>query len=129
MYCSHCGICCENTQMLLSSADVKRLERAGYERNKFMYHDKKGYVKLKNQRGFCVFYDLEKRRCKTYRYRPSGCRVYPVVYSEQEGIMVDDLCPMKKTISQSELKTKGKKVMKLIQTIDNEATTKRDKAC
>jgi hypothetical protein len=43
--------------------------------------------------------------------------------------MVDDLCPMKKTISQSELKTKGKKVMKLIQTIDNEATMKKDKAC
>jgi Fe-S-cluster containining protein len=115
--------------MPLSSADVKRLERAGYERNEFMYCDKKGYVKLKNRRGFCVFYDLEKRRCKAYRYRPSGCRVYPVVYSEQEGIIVDDLCPMKKTILQSELKTEGKKVMKLIKTIDNEAATKRDKTC
>jgi Fe-S-cluster containining protein len=127
MHCSHCGLCCEKTQMLLSSADVKRLEKAGYDRNKFMYHDKSGYARLKNHRGFCIFYDIEKRRCKAYRYRPSGCRVYLVIYSEQEGIIIDDLCPVKNSISQSELKTKGKKVMKLIQTIDNEATTKRDK--
>jgi Fe-S-cluster containining protein len=113
--------------MLLSSADVKRLERAGYEKQRFMYYDKNGYARLKNHHGFCVFYDIEKRRCKTYRHRPSGCRVYPVIYSEQEGIIIDDLCPVKNTISQPELKTKGRKVMKLIQRIDNEATTKRDK--
>jgi Fe-S-cluster containining protein len=134
MHCSHCGLCCEKTQMMLTSADVKRLERAGYDRNKFTYQDKNGYLKLKNHRGFCIFYDIEKRRCKTYRHRPSGCRIYPIIYSELEGIVVDDLCPMKNTISESELKTKGKKVMKLIQRIDSEAishrnTTKKDKAC
>jgi Fe-S-cluster containining protein len=109
--------------MMLSSADVKRLERAGYDRNKFAYHDKNGFVRLKNRRGFCVFYDAEKRRCKIYKLRPLGCRVYPAIYGELEGIIVDDLCPMKNTIQESELKRKGKKVMKLIETIDREAAS------
>jgi hypothetical protein len=120
--------------MVLSSADVERLERAGYDRNKFIYHDKNGYVRLKNLRGFCVFYNVEKRHCEIYKHRPLGCRIYPVIYSELEGIVIDDLCPMKNTISESELETKGKKVMKLIQRIDIEAAshrnaTRKDKVC
>jgi Fe-S-cluster containining protein len=109
--------------MQLSNADIERLERAGYERKEFTYHDRNGFARLKNHRGFCVFYDIEKHRCKIYKHRPSGCRVYPVIYSEQEGILVDDLCPMKNTIPESEIKKKGKKVMKLIQTIDKEAAS------
>jgi hypothetical protein len=101
--------------MLLSSADVERLERVGYDRWKFMYHDRNGFARLKNCRRFCVFYDVEKSRCKIYKHRPLGCRIYPVIYSELEGMVVDDLCPMKNTISESELKKKGKKVMELIQ--------------
>jgi Fe-S-cluster containining protein len=126
MHCSHCGLCCEKTEMLLSSADVERLERAGYDRQKFVRFDKHGYVRLKNRRGFCVFYNVEKCRCKIYKHRPLGCRIYPVIYSEQEGIVVDDLCPMKSTISESELKRKGKKVMELIQRIDREAISHRN---
>ena len=123
MHCSHCGLCCEKTEMLLSSADVERLERrAGYDRQKFVRSDKHGYVRLKNRRGFCVFYDVEKCRCKIYKHRPLGCRIYPVIYGEQGGIVVDDLCPMKNTVSEKELKRKGKKVIELLQKIDNEAT-------
>jgi Fe-S-cluster containining protein len=120
--------------MLLSTADAERLERAGYDRQKFMRNDKNGFVRLKNCRGFCVFYDMEKCRCKIYRYRPLGCRIYPVIYSELEGVVVDDLCPMKNTIPKSELKRRGKKVMELIQRIDREAAfhrnaTREDKVC
>jgi hypothetical protein len=43
-----------------------------------------------------------------------------------EGIVVDDLCPMKNTILESELKKKGKEVMELIQRIDSEATSHRN---
>jgi Fe-S-cluster containining protein len=111
--------------MPLSNADIERLERAGYNRKNFTYQDKNGFFKLKNRHGFCVFYNAEQCRCKIYKHRPSGCRVYPVIYSEQEGIvMADDLCPMKNTITESELKRKGKKVMKLIQTIDKEAASR-----
>lgn len=122
MRCSHCGVCCEKTEMLLSDADVERLERAGYNRQKFIRYDKHGFARLRNRHGFCVFYDSVKRRCRIYRQRPRGCRIYPVIYSEQEGIVVDDLCPMKDTVSEIERKRKGKKVMELLQRIDNEAT-------
>jgi len=122
MRCSHCGVCCEKTEMLLSDADIERLERARYNRQKFMRYDKHGFARLRNRHGFCVFYDSVKRRCRIYRQRPWGCRIYPVIYSEQEGIVVDDLCPMKNTVSEMELKRKGKKVMELLQRMDNEAT-------
>ena len=115
-------MCCEKTEMMLSSTDVERLERVGYSRQEFVRYDRHGFVRLKNCRGFCVFYDAAKRRCKIYKHRPSGCRVYPVIYSKQEGVILDDFCPMKDTVSEMELKRKGKKVMELLQRIDNEAT-------
>ena len=126
MRCSHCGVCCEKTEMMLSIADVERLERLGYDRQKFLRSDRHGLVRLKNCHGSCVFYDVEKCRCRIYKHRPLGCRIYPVIYSEKEGIVVDDLCPMKKTVSRIELKRKGRKVIELLQRIDNEATSHRN---
>jgi len=38
--------------------------------------------------------------------------------------VVDDLCPMKNTVSEIELKRKGKKVIELLQRLDNEATSR-----
>jgi Fe-S-cluster containining protein len=96
MHCSHCGLCCKKTEMPLSNIDIERLKRTGYDRKKFVRSDKHGYVRLNNRRGFCVFYDAEKHRCNIYRHRPSGCRLYPVIYSEEEGIVADDLCPDEK---------------------------------
>lgn len=121
MRCSHCGVCCEKTEMMLSKTDIERLKRLGYDRQKFVRYDKYGFARLKNPHGLCVFYDVEKCRCQIYRHRPLGCRIYPVIYSEQEGIVVDDLCPMHNTISKIELKREGKKLIELLQRIDNEA--------
>jgi len=114
--------------MMLSNADVERLEGLGYDRQKFTRYDKHGFANLRNCRGFCVFYDAVKRRCTIYEHRPEGCRIYPVVYSEQEGIVVDELCPMKTTVSEIELKRKGKKVIELLQRMDNEATSRGARA-
>jgi len=122
MRCSHCGVCCEKTEMMLSNADIERLERLGYNRQKFVHYDRHGFARLRNCFGFCVFYDVAKKRCRIYRHRPLGCRIYPVIYSEQEGIVVDDLCPMQNTVSKTELKRKGKKMTELLQRIDTEAT-------
>ena len=121
MRCSHCGICCEKTEMLLSNADVERLKKAGYDVRKFVRYDRQGFAKLKNRHGLCVFYDPENCLCRIYTSRPLGCRVYPVIYSEREGVIVDELCPMKNTISKMELKRRGKQVIKLLQMIDSEA--------
>jgi Fe-S-cluster containining protein len=121
MRCSHCGICCEKTEMLLSNADVERLKKAGYGVQKFVRYDRQGFAKLRNRHGLCVFYDSENCLCRIYTRRPLGCRVYPVIYSEKEGVIVDELCPMKNTISRMELKRKGKQVINLLRMIDSEA--------
>jgi Fe-S-cluster containining protein len=108
--------------MMLSNADVERLEKKGYSKQKFMQYDRQGFAKLRNSHGLCVFYDPEKCRCRIYRHRPSGCRTYPVIYNEEEGVVADELCPMENTISKKELENKGKKVMRLLRIIDDEAT-------
>lgn len=124
MHCSHCGVCCEKTEMMLSIADVDVLEGLGHNRQNFVLHDRHGFFRLRNRHGFCVFYDFEKCRCKIYKHRPLGCRIYPVVYSDKEGIVVDDLCPMKSTVSEMELKRKGRKVIELLRRIDSEAISR-----
>lgn len=113
--------------MLLSEADIARLERAGYVRREFVHIDKRGYARLRNVGRYCVFYDAEEHRCRAYKLRPSGCRIYPVIYSEEDGIIADSLCPMSKTVSQEEIKRKGRKVIRLLKTIDREAQDRRDR--
>jgi len=126
MHCSRCGVCCEKTEMILSNADVESLEAMGYDRQKFVRQDRHGFIRLRNHHGFCVFYNVERCRCRIYKHRPLGCRIYPIMYSKQEGIIVDDLCAMMSTVSKIELKRKGKKLMKLLQRIDDEATCNRN---
>lgn len=111
--------------MLLSEADVKRLEKIGYVRREFARWNNRGYAQLRNARGHCVFYDPKKPQCKAYDARPLGCRLYPVIYSEEEGVVVDDLCPMKSTVTNAEIARKGRKVIRLLKTIDREAKKHR----
>ena len=121
MRCSNCGICCTETEMLLSVKDITRLEKKGFSKNYFAKFDKQGYAVLKNRDGYCVFYDLRKRRCSVYADRPSGCRVYPVILDEEKGIVFDDICDSCDSITEEEKKVKGKKVIKLLEKIDAEA--------
>ena len=121
MRCSHCGLCCQKTEMMLSQEDTARLEKTGYPSKKFQRQDRQGYAKLRNRRGYCFFYDVEKRRCKAYGLRPQGCRLYPVICSVEDGIILDELCPMANTVSKKEIEAKGRKVLKLLEVIDQEA--------
>lgn len=107
--------------MLLSVKDIKRLERKGYQRDFFVRFDKEGYATLRNRQGHCIFYDPEKRHCKVRAHRPDGCRIYPVIYDENNGIIVDTMCPSRNTVTDKQKARKGKKVLKLLQTIDCEA--------
>jgi len=111
--------------MLLSNADVKLLEKTGYKCNEFSFVNKDSFRQLRNVNGFCFFYDTAKKRCRAYRLRPLGCRIYPIIYSEDEGAITDWICPMKDTVSAQEIKTKSNKLMKLLQTIDAEAKMRR----
>jgi Fe-S-cluster containining protein len=125
MRCLRCGVCCRETEMLLSSKDIKRLERKGYNRNFFVRFDSEGYATLRNQHGHCVFYDPEKKRCKVRAHRPAGCRIYPVIYDEDRGIIVDPICPSQGSVTEKQKTKKGEKVLKLLKTIDAEAKRRR----
>jgi hypothetical protein len=107
--------------MLLSEADIRRLRNAGFRENSFVVYDEKGYARLRNVGGYCIFYDKDESECKVYRYRPLGCRIYPVIYVEEEGIVIDRLCIRGYTVSRAELKRKGAILKKLLQRIDKEA--------
>jgi uncharacterized protein len=124
MNCSNCGVCCTETEMLLSKKDIKRLERLGYKEKDFALYDKQGYVQLKNRDGYCVFYDRLKRRCSVYSDRPSGCRVYPVILDEETGIILDNICESKGSITDQEKLVKGKRVIRLLEIIDAEAAAR-----
>jgi len=121
MNCSNCGVCCTETEMLLSKNDIKRIENQGYSQKYFVLYNKQGYAELKNREGYCVFYDPKKRRCNVYIYRPYGCRVYPVIFDEENGIILDTICEARNTISNHEKKLKGKRVINLLRVIDTEA--------
>jgi Fe-S-cluster containining protein len=123
MHCSNCGKCCEETEMELSSSDIERLERAGYHREQFSVQDN-DVIRLINVGGRCYFYSLAEGNCRVYRNRPLGCRLYPVVYLADDGITIDELCPMGHTVSERELRAKGKILVNLLKKIDNERKCK-----
>ncbi len=125
MRCSHCGLCCQETEMLLSRKDIQLLKTTGIPPKKFQRYDHQKYVKLRNRKGYCFFYDIDKRRCKIYRLRPQGCRLYPVIVSIQDGIIVDELCPMGNTVSKKEMEAKGRRVVRLLDAIDREARDRK----
>jgi Fe-S-cluster containining protein len=127
MRCSRCGICCQETEMPLSNEDVQLLEKAGYLKEKFSQCDGQGYVLLRNNQGHCFFYDVTKSLCSVYSIRPRGCRTYPVVCSDENTVLVDDLCPEKRTISEKELQRTGAEVLKLAHKIDSEAKVRRSR--
>jgi Fe-S-cluster containining protein len=125
MRCSHCGVCCTETEMLLSENDIIRLVKRGFSKNCFVKFDKLGYAQLKNREGYCVFLDRNKQRCSVYGDRPSGCRVYPVIVDVDVGVILDDICPERATITEKEKKLKGERVINLLERIDIEAASRR----
>ena len=125
MHCSHCGVCCTETEMLLSQKDIIHLTKLGFSKRYFVRFDKQGYAFLKNMDGYCVFYDRNRHQCSIYPNRPRGCHVYPVILDEEVGIILDDLCPERDTISDKEKRVKGRRVLKLLQEIDTEAEKRR----
>lgn len=111
--------------MLLSNEDIERLEQKGYETGFFVRFDGEGYAYLQNLDGNCVFFDVENRVCKERANRPSGCRVYPIMLDEEKGIVIDDICPAKGSITEKQKEKRGKKVRKLLDKIDWEAEKRR----
>jgi hypothetical protein len=109
--------------MLLSKEDVERLERLGFSREDFTVTGGDGLPRLRNAREWCYFYDPEEKKCQVYEYRPLGCFIYPVVYSIGEGVIADELCPMRHTVSKHELKMKRKILLKHLKEITSEVAS------
>ena len=112
--------------MLLCSEDINKLEKKGYSKDSFLRFDKDGYALLRNRQGCCVFYNKKEQRCSVYAYRPSGCRIYPVILDEDKGIVVDEICHAQTTISDAEKARRGKRVLSLLKKIDAEADIRRE---
>jgi len=105
--------------MELSSNDIRKLVEAGYRPDEFAVMD--GCVtRLRNVDGWCYFYSHADKKCRVYTNRPLGCFLYPVVYLVNEGVIIDELCPMGQTISEKELRMKGKILAKLLKEIDSQ---------
>ncbi|HSN54590.1 MAG TPA: YkgJ family cysteine cluster protein [Candidatus Sulfomarinibacteraceae bacterium] len=85
-----CHACCVATRMTLTEADVERLRSAGYQ--DFARVNGDGDLELVNRDGRCVF--LGDGRCRVYRVRPEGCRLYPLVLDlGDDRVVRDRFCP------------------------------------
>ncbi len=113
--------------MLLSNEDIEHLVRKGYKADHFVRFNEEGYAVLLNLGGVCVFFDPEKRVCRERACRPLGCRIYPVLLDEDEGVVVDELCPARESIGEKERARRGRKVIRLLHKIDAEAEERRMK--
>jgi uncharacterized protein len=80
--------------MLLLEEDIQRITSLGYEERYFAANSQ-GFKVLKNSReGRCVFHDGT--QCTIYENRPRGCKLYPIIFSEDSMSAVKDhLCPYK----------------------------------
>jgi len=117
--CSRCGLCCHNTEMLLSSKDITRLEALGYDIEDFMVTTPEGFHQLRNTDGKCFFFKDDK--CIVYPSRPEGCVFYPVILNlEGKSCITDKECPNYHTVTKREIKGKCKKLKKLYREIVKE---------
>jgi len=67
-----------------------------------------------------IFIVETKRSVGFMGIRPLGCRLYPVVYVEGKGVALDELCPMRHTVSRGEFRRKARILKKLLEKIERE---------
>ena len=86
--------------MPLTDNDIEKITRLGFEKSFFVIEDK-GSLQLKNEYGRCVF--LRDYGCSIYKFRPEGCRLYPLVYNPfKKNFVMDYLCPFNSEFKISE---------------------------
>ncbi|MFO7676871.1 MAG: YkgJ family cysteine cluster protein [Thermoplasmatota archaeon] len=86
-----CFQCCTKTNMLLTIKDIKIITQQGYETD-FFVKQNNGWLQLKNTDNRCVFHNG--KHCTIYTFRPTGCRLYPLVYQNDDSTAIyDKECP------------------------------------
>lgn len=114
-----CALCCIGTQMSLTHQDINRITKAGYHPSAFIIHEE-GEWRLANQheQGPCVF--LNDKKCQIYETRPTGCRIYPLVFNEtRRQAVIDLLCPFSNEFQITEVDREN--LFTLIKQLDNES--------
>lgn len=80
--CERCGDCCRYLTVKISKEDILAIRNKGFKG--FFVFD--AFIKsdvLKRDDAGCVFFDKEKCSCKIYDVRPSVCKGYPFVESDE----------------------------------------------
>lgn len=110
--CENCGECCLRTEMLLSISDIERITKRypnKLEKKDFVIKNQHGFFQLKNIDEHCIFFEVQSKHCKIYKFRPRGCRFYPLIFNFQNNNCIyDDDCPRPHLFYQN--RTKLKKV-------------------
>ncbi|MGQ4875220.1 MAG: YkgJ family cysteine cluster protein [Promethearchaeia archaeon] len=95
--CEDCGICCKNTEMLISLEDIDSIienSQRIIKKEDFVLVNDDGLYQLKNKDGYCVFFNKSTKSCNIYDYRPEGCRFYPLIYDfNRNNCILDKDCP------------------------------------
>jgi len=112
-----CGKCCRETEMPLTMRDLKRITSLGYKVHQFAMFNGR-YWQLKNVDGHCFFLNPKTNECTIYPHRPEGCKLYPIIYIEGEGVSVDPECPAANTVSAEEIEKAAPKLIKLIMEVE-----------
>lgn len=100
--CDNCGLCCLNTEMILSKKDCETILENGQELqaiHDFAFLNEEGFYQLKNIDEHCVFFNIDQKKCEIYEYRPMGCRFYPMIFDlSLRKCDLDEECPNKEHI-------------------------------
>ncbi len=86
-----CIQCCLETEMPLLKKDIERIKKLGFNYDYFVVN-RDGWLQLNNSNGRCVFNDG--KQCLIYENRPEGCKLYPIIFDEDENCAtLDKDCP------------------------------------
>lgn len=89
-------------RVILSEKDLDMLVSLGYDLNFFAVKRGSHYY-LREYGGKCVFYDVDSGKCRVYKYRPTVCRLYPLVYQDKNVILDIENCPEARNIDEDRL--------------------------
>jgi Fe-S-cluster containining protein len=95
--CNECGVCCIETEMLLSKQDINLILNnisTNLRKKDFVILNEDGNYQLKNVNDHCIFLDPDSKLCKIFEIRPQGCRFYPLIYDrDHKKCIIDKECP------------------------------------
>ncbi|MHA1448360.1 MAG: YkgJ family cysteine cluster protein [Candidatus Hodarchaeales archaeon] len=92
-----CHSCCIETEMPLTEADVRRISKARAISPSVFTIKKDQLTVLRNEAHGGIrkcFFLNDSGKCSIYSIRPSGCKIYPVIWNLDEKVAeIHDFCP------------------------------------